>query len=65
MIDQYRRNGSESIKPYIEATIVRRDGVRVPVEAAIADLVLEGRSVGRVGVLRNITERRRLEEQLR
>ena len=49
----------------LETEVIRKDGVRVPVELSMAHLVLEGRIIGYVGVARDIAERKHLEEQLR
>jgi len=49
----------------LETEVIRKDGVRVPVELSMAPLVHEGRIIGYVGVARNIAERKHLEEQLR
>ena len=48
----------------LETEVIRKDGVRVPVELSMAPLVHEGRIIGYVGVARNIAERKHLEEQL-
>jgi nitrogen fixation negative regulator NifL len=48
-----------------EAELVRKDGTPVWVEAQAADIRKDGQVVGRIGVVRDITERRRAEQQLR
>ena len=48
----------------LETEVIRKDGVRVPVELSMAPLVHEGHIIGYVGVARNIAERKHLEEQL-
>lgn len=45
--------------------MIRKDGGRVPIELSMANLVLDGRIVGRVGVARDITERRRADAQIK
>jgi two-component system cell cycle sensor histidine kinase/response regulator CckA len=54
-----------SLPRALETEVIRKDGVRVPVELSMAPLVHEGRIIGYVGVARNIAERKHLEEQLR
>jgi hypothetical protein len=49
----------------VQAEMIRKDGARVPIELSMANLVLDGRVVGRVGVARDITERRRAEAQIK
>jgi len=48
---------------HVESEVVRKDGRRVPVEFSSATLVEQGRLIGRVGVLRDITERKRAAEE--
>jgi PAS domain S-box-containing protein len=48
-----------------ETEVIRKDGVRAPVELSMAHLVHEGTIIGYVGVARDIAERKHLEEQLR
>jgi PAS domain S-box-containing protein len=61
-----RRAAADDALPHaLETEIIRRDGARVPVELSMAPLVHEGRTIGYVGVARNIAERIHLEEQLR
>ena len=55
----------EEVSPWFETEIVRRDGGRVWVEAHLATVLRDGRPVGRIGVVRDITERRRVEESMR
>jgi PAS domain S-box-containing protein len=49
----------------LETEVIRKDGVRAPVELSMAPLVHEGTIIGYVGVARDIAERKHLEEQLR
>ena len=66
LVDRFRRAiAGEAIPPHVQAEMVRKDGMRVPIELSMANLVLDGRVVGRVGVARDITERRRAEEQIK
>ena len=53
----------ESVLPQVEVEVIRKDGGRVPAELSVANLVQQGRIVGRVGVLRDITERKRAAEE--
>jgi PAS domain S-box-containing protein len=64
-LGQRRKRGlhGESVLLHVEIEITRKDGGRVPAELSIANLVQQGRSVGRVGVLRDITERKRAAEE--
>ena len=55
----------EDTPPY-EADLVHRSGERIPVEFMVTTLYdTEGRAVGRFGIGRDITERRRAEETLK
>jgi PAS domain S-box-containing protein len=66
LVDRFRRAiAGEAISPHVQAEMIRKDGARVPIELSMANLVLDGRVVGRVGVARDITERRRAEEQIK
>jgi PAS domain S-box-containing protein len=66
LVDRFRRAiAGEAIPPHVQAEMIRKDGVRVPIELSMANLILDGRVVGRVGVARDITERRRAEEQIK
>jgi PAS domain S-box-containing protein len=58
-----RRLASESGLPQVEIEVVRKDGRRVPAELSVANLVQQGRIIGRVGVLRDITNRKRAAEE--
>jgi PAS domain S-box-containing protein len=66
LVDRFRRAiAGEPISPHVRAEMVRKDGSRVPIELSMANLVLGGRIIGRVGVARDITDRRDAEEQVR
>jgi PAS domain S-box-containing protein len=66
LLGRFRRAiAGEAISPHVRAEMIRKDGSRVPIELSMANLVLDGRIIGRVGVARNITDRRHAEEQIR
>jgi PAS domain S-box-containing protein len=66
LIGRFKRAlAGEAISPHVRAEMIRKDGRRVPIELSMANLVLDGRIVGRVGVARNISDRRQAEEQIR
>jgi two-component system NtrC family sensor kinase len=56
---------SRDLSPFFETRLVRKDGSLVWVEANITSVVREGHAVGRLGVVRDITRRKRAEEQAR
>lgn len=59
----YRALSGEAISPHVELELIRKDGSRIPTELSMANLILDGRIAGRVGVARDITERRRAHAQ--
>lgn len=61
----YRALSGEAISPHVELELIRKDGSRIPIELSMANLILDGRIAGRVGVARDITERRRAEAQFK
>jgi PAS domain S-box-containing protein len=66
LADRFRRAlAGEAISPHVWAELVRKDGSRVAIELSMANLVLDGHIVGRVGVARDITDRQHAEEQIR
>lgn len=66
LTDRFRRAiAGEAIPPHVWAEMIRKDGGRVPIELSMANLVLDGRIIGRVGVARDITDRQHAEEQIR
>jgi PAS domain S-box-containing protein len=65
LVNRFRRAiAGEAISPHVQAEMIRKDGSRVPIELSMANLVLDGRIVGRVGVARDITDRRYVDEQI-
>jgi PAS domain S-box-containing protein len=65
LVDRFRRAiAGEAISPHVRAEMIRKDGTHVPIELSMANLILDGRVIGRVGVARDITDRRRAEEQI-
>jgi PAS domain S-box-containing protein len=66
LVDRFQRAiAGESISPHVEVEMVKKDSRRVPVELSMANLILDGRIAGRVGVARDITERRRVDTQIK
>jgi two-component sensor histidine kinase len=66
LVDRFQRAiAGESISPHVEVEMIRKDGRHVPVELSMANLILHGRIAGRVGVARDITERRRVDAQIK
>jgi PAS domain S-box-containing protein len=66
LTDRFRRAiAGEAISPHVWAEMMRKDGSRVPIELSMANLVLDGHVIGRVGVARDITDRQHAEEQIR
>jgi two-component system, cell cycle sensor histidine kinase and response regulator CckA len=59
-----RALGGEAVPPHVDAEIIRKDGRRILTELSVANLVLEGSIVGRIGIIRDVTERRHLEARL-
>ena len=57
---EMKRSGS----PTFETELIRKDGVRIPVEVSAHPVMLKGRHVG-ISVMRNVTERRKAESALR
>lgn len=55
----------EEPSPVFEGQIVRKDGRRVWMEVSFSSIAREGRVVGRLGVARDITERKAAEAALR
>ncbi|HSF33124.1 MAG TPA: PAS domain S-box protein [Candidatus Tectomicrobia bacterium] len=66
LVDRFKRAiAGETISPHVRAQMIRKDGTRVPIELSMANLVLDDRIIGRVGVARDITDRQLAEEQIR
>ena len=55
----------EHVNPFFETQLVRADGSRRLVEVHLRSVMKDGKAVGRLGVARDISERRNLEDQLR
>jgi len=55
----------QEVSPWLETEFLRKDGTRVWVEAQMASVLKDGQVVGRLGVVRDISERKRAEETLR
>jgi PAS domain S-box-containing protein len=53
------------ISPFFETELFRRNGTRVLLEVHVTSVLKDGIPVARLGVARDITERRHLEDQLR
>jgi two-component system cell cycle sensor histidine kinase/response regulator CckA len=53
------------VPPFFEVELTRKDGARVLLEVHVTSIVKDDRAVARLGVARDITERRNLEDQLR
>ncbi len=51
--------------PFFEGELIRKDGSRVSIEATFGSVLKEGRVVARLGAVRDVTERKLLEDQLR
>jgi PAS domain S-box-containing protein len=62
-LDVRRRRG-ETVPFYLETTVMRKDGTRVPIEVAYSPANLNGR-MATIAFLRDIRERRKTEEALR
>lgn len=65
MIDAFRRGIKVDTGTTYESEILRADGTRIPVEFLSSTLRdKEGKSTGRLGIGRDITKRKRIEEKL-
>lgn len=64
-IDRRRRAlRGEAVPAKMEAEVIRQDGSRVPVELSASNLTHDGRVVGRVMVLRDISEHKRAQAEV-
>jgi PAS domain S-box-containing protein len=55
---QKRASRGESALTQLDLEVMRKDGRRVPVELSVSALMQDGKIAGRVGVLRDISERK-------
>ncbi len=53
------------VTSFFETEVIRRDGSRIWVEASVVNMVKDGRVVGRLALVRDITTRRQAEAALR
>jgi two-component system cell cycle sensor histidine kinase/response regulator CckA len=53
------------VSPFFEVELIQKDGARVLLEMHVTSVLKDGQPVARLGVARDITERRYLEDQLR
>jgi len=53
------------VSPFFEVELIQKDGARVLLEVHVTSVLRDGQPVARLGVARDITERRYLEDQLR
>jgi len=53
------------VSPFFEVELIQKDGARVLLEVHVTSVLKDGQPVARLGVARDITERRYLEDQLR
>src|SRR5207245_6411881 len=63
-------NAQQTLHPgsvsHVECTLVRKDGIRLPVELSASPIAdSEGKPQAFVGVVRDVSERRRAEAELR
>ena len=64
-LERFKRGLSGEESPIEEVSILHKDGSQVPVEINTTTLFdAEGKPVGRIGVVRDISERKRLETRL-
>ena len=54
----------QGVAPFFEAEVIRKDGSRFWAEVSGTNVVKDGQVLGRLAVARDITERKRLREQL-
>ena len=50
-----------TVSPYVETILLLKDGRRLPAELSVSSLIVEGQIIGRVAVLRDISERKAAE----
>jgi len=65
-VDSFRRGLSGEAIPLYEVELLLRDGRSLPIELNVSSILdAEGQPIGRLGVARDITERKQTEEKLR
>ncbi len=65
-LDAFNRGLAGEITPIYEAEVLDRTGRRIPIEVNVNTLWDDqGKAIGRIGVARNITDRKRIEAALR
>ncbi len=55
----------QDVAPYFETELIRKDGSQISIEANFSRVMKDGRVVARLGVVRDVTDRKLLEDQLR
>jgi len=55
----------QEVPPFFEGELMRKDGSCISIEATFGSVLKEGRVVARLGAVREVTERKLLEDQLR
>ena len=65
-VDRFKRGLSGKTIPIYEVALLHKDGTKISVELNVTSLLdAEGKTMGRIGIARNITERKRAEEALK
>ncbi|MBW1702105.1 MAG: PAS domain S-box protein, partial [Deltaproteobacteria bacterium] len=64
-VDRFKRGLSGETIPVYEVELKHKDGKKVPVELKVTSLLdSDGNTIGRIGVARDLSERKRTEEEL-